>query len=88
MIKDFEIKTSVEIKTSLLFNLVFADKTILSGFFSFSLLIALCFLIPVVIGQIFNSTGELAISIGVPAIEIKVKIETHPVVAETKRNDQ
>ena len=36
----------------------------------------------------FNSTGELAISIGVPAIEIKVKIETHPVVAETKRNDQ
>ena len=45
------------------------------------------YLILAVIGEIFDLTLELAIPIGIPAIEIKVEIETHPVVAESKRSN-
>ena len=34
--------------------------------------------------QIFNSTAELAIPIGIPTKEAKAEIETHPVIVEPK----
>ena len=43
------------------------------------LIIDLYFLIPAVTAQIFNTTAELAIPIGIPIKEAKSEIETHPV---------
>ena len=54
---------ALEIKTSILFNLDFANSTILSCFFFFFLIIDLYFLIPVVIAQIFNPIAEFVIHI-------------------------
>ena len=59
-------------------NLVFANNTILSWFFSFCLIIDLHFLIPEVIVQILNSTGELKMSREYQLKEAKAKMETHP----------
>ena len=53
----------LEIKTSMLFNLVFANISILSCFFFFFLNIDLYFLNPAVIGQILNPTADLAMPI-------------------------
>ena len=78
MIKDLEIKTSIR------FNLEFANKTILSCFFFFFLIIDLYLLIPAVIAQIFNLIAELVIPIGILIKEAKVEIELHPVVLEAK----
>ena len=50
----------------MLFNLDFANKTILSCFFLFFLIIDLYFLIPAVTGEIFNRIVELVIPIGIP----------------------
>ena len=47
----------------MLFNLVFANNTILSCFYFFSLIIDLYFLIPAVIAHIFNPIAELVILI-------------------------
>ena len=58
------IKAS-EIKTSTLFNLVFANNVILSCFSSF-LFFDLYFLIPAVIAEILNSVAELVLLIGMP----------------------
>ena len=66
----------------MLFNLDFADSTIVSCFFFFFLVIDLHFLIPSVIAQISNSIAELVIPIGVPIKEEKAEMETNPVIVE------
>ena len=66
----------------MLFNLDFADSTIVSCFFFFFLVIDLHFLIPAVIAQISNSIAELVIPIGVPIKEEKAEMETNPVIVE------
>ena len=66
----------------MLFNLDFANNTILSCFFF--LIIDLYFLIPAAIAQIFNPIAELVILIGIPSKEAKAEIEILPVIAETK----
>ena len=71
----------------MLFNLDFANNTILSCFFFFLLVINLYFLIPAVITQIFNPTAELAIYSGIPTKEAKAEMKTHPVTAETKMSN-
>ena len=48
----------------MLFNLDFANNTLLSCFFFFFLIIDLYFLIPAFIAQIFNPIAELVIPIG------------------------
>ena len=63
------------LKTSLLFNLVFADNAMLSCFFFFSLIIELYFLIPAVITQTFNPIAELVIPIGIVTKEAKREME-------------
>ena len=64
----------------MLFNLDFANNTILSCFFFFFLIIDLYFLIPAAIAQFFNPIAELVIPIGIPIKEAKVEIEIHPVI--------
>ena len=66
----------------MLFNLDFANNTILSCFFFFFLNIDSDFLIPAVIAQIFNPIAELVIPIGIPTKEAKLDMETHSVIAE------
>ena len=68
----------------MLFNLVFANDTILSCIFFFILIIDLYSLIPAVIAQIFHAIAELVVPIGIPSNEAKAKIEIRPVVAEAK----
>ena len=68
----------------MLFNLDFANNTILSCFFFFFLIIDLYFLIPAVITQIFNPIAELVIPIGVPTQVAKTEMETHPISVEIK----
>ena len=67
---------ALEIKTSMLFNLDFANNTILSCFFFFSLIIELHFWLLAVIANIFNPTAEPVIPIGIPS---KEEIEIQPV---------
>ena len=64
----------------MLFNLDFANNTILSCFFFFFLIIDLYFLIPAVIAQIFNPIAELVLPKGIQSIEVKSETEMHPVV--------
>ena len=75
---------ALEIKSSLLLDLVFTIQynTIISWFLL--LIIYLYFLAPVVIVQIFYPTAELAIPTGTPTKEAKAGLEAHPVTAETK----
>ena len=61
----FESIEVVEIKTSVLFNLDFANNTILQCFFF--LIIDLCFLITAAIAQIFHPIAEIVISIVIPS---------------------
>ena len=58
----YESINALEIRTSIVFNLIFPNNTILSCFSYISLLIELYFLIPSVIAQIFIPTEELVIS--------------------------
>ena len=53
----FEVIKALEIKNSMVFNLVFASNSILSCLFLFSLI--LLFLIPAVIAQIFIVAVEM-----------------------------
>ena len=69
-----EIK-ALEIKTSTLFNLDFANDNIFSCFSFFFLNIYLYFLINVVITQIFNPIAELVIPKGIPTKEAKAEME-------------
>ena len=71
----FELIEALEVKASMLFNLDFVSSTILSRFFFFFLIIDLYFLIPTVVTQIFNSTAELVIPIGISTNEAKVNME-------------
>ena len=64
----------------MLFNLVFADNTILSSFLFFFFVIDLYLLIPAVIVQIFNPITELVIPIGIQSNETKAEIEIHLVI--------
>ena len=80
----FESIKTLEIKTSMLFNLDFANNTILSCFFFFFLILDLCFLIPAVIAQIVNLIAELVIPIEIPSKEAKVEVEIHPLTAKAK----
>ena len=71
----------------MLFNLDFANNTILSCFFFFFLFLItdLYILIAAVIAQIFNPIAELVIRIGIPTREAEAEIEIHPVIVEPKR---
>ena len=73
---------ALEIKTSMLFNLDFANNIILLCFFF--LIIDLYFLIPAVIAHIFNPIAELVIPLGIPVREAKAEIEIHLVNVEAK----
>ena len=67
---------ALEIKTSMLFKLDFADNSILSCFFFFfCLIIYLYFLIPVVTAQIFDYFAQLLIPIGIPIKEARHKLK-------------
>ena len=68
----------------MLFNLDFANNTILSWFFFFFLIIDLYFLIPAAIGQIFIYIAEFLIPKGIPIKEENAEIEIHSVIAEAK----
>ena len=82
----FELIKTLKIKTSIPINLAFANNIILSWshIFFLLLIIDLCFLIPQVFAQIFNSIAEQRIPIGIPRKEAKVEIEIHPVIAVAK----
>ena len=54
----FESAKALEIKTSMLLNLDFANNTILPCFFFFFLIIDLYFLIPAVITQFFIAVAD------------------------------
>ena len=80
----FESIKDLEISTSILFNLDFANNTTLSYFFFFFLIIDLYFLIPAVIAQIFNPVAELVIPTRIPIKEEKAETGTHPGIVEAK----
>ena len=69
----------------MLFNLDFADNTILPRSFFFFLISDLYFLVPATIAQIFNPIAELVIPAGIPSKEVKAKIQIHPVIVEAKK---
>ena len=68
----------------MLFNLDYANNTILLCLFFFFLIIDLYFWIAAVILQIFNSIAKLIITIGTPTKEAKAEMGTHPVFVEPK----
>ena len=67
---------------TMLFNIDFANNTILSCSFFFFLIIYLYFLILAVIAQIFNPIAELVIPIGTTTKEAKAEMEKHPATVE------
>ena len=67
---------------TMLFNIDFANNTILSCSFFFFLIIYLYFLILAVIAQIFNPIAELVTPIGTTTKEAKAEMEKHPVTVE------
>ena len=69
----------------MMFNLDFANNTILSCSFFFFLIIDLNFLILEVIAQIFNPIAEVVISIGIQTKEAKAELEIHSVIVEAKK---
>ena len=75
---------ALEIKASMVLNLVFVNNTISSCFFFLFKLIDLYTLIPEIIARIFNPTAELIVPIGILTEEVKAEMETHPVTAEVK----
>ena len=68
----------------MVFNLDFANNTILSCFFFLFLVIDLKFLVLAVISKIFNPIAELVVPIGIPSKEAKAEIEIHRVAGEAK----
>ena len=75
-----ESTKALEIKTSILLNLDFANNTIYSCLFFFFLIINLYMLIPAAIAQMFNHIVQLLIPIGIATKEAKAEMETHPVI--------
>ena len=80
----YELIKTLEIRTSIIFNLSFPNNTILSCFFFFSFINDLYFLIPAVIPQVFIPTAELVIPTGPKTNEANAEIETQTVIVETK----
>ena len=80
----FEPNKDLEINTSILLNLDFANNTISSCFFFFFLIIDFYFLIPAVIARIFNTITELIIRLGIPIKEVKGEMEAFPVIVKIK----
>ena len=74
----------LEINTSMLFNLDFANDTILSCFFFLFLIIDFYSLILAAIAQIINPIAELVMLIRIPSKEAKAETEIHPVIVEAK----
>ena len=70
------------LRTYMLFNLDFANNTILLCFFF--LIIDLYWLIAAAIAQMFNPMAELVIPTGIPSKEAKADIEIHLVIVEAK----
>ena len=70
----------------MVFNLAFANNTILSCFLFFFcfLIIYLYFLIPVVITEFYIAIVKLAVPSKIPTKEEIAKIETHSATAEAK----
>ena len=66
----------------MLFDLYFANNTILSCVLFYFLITDLYSLIPALIAQIFNPIAEIVIPIGIPTKEAKAEIETYPVIVE------
>ena len=62
---------ALEIETSILFTLAFANNTILSFLSFFFLVIDLYVLIPAVFAQISNLIAEIVTPRGVPSTEVK-----------------
>ena len=73
----------LEIKTSMLFDIAFANNIILSCFFFFFLIIDLYFFNPATIAQIFITTAELVMPTRISTKEAKTEIETHAITVET-----
>ena len=73
---NYESFKALEIKTLIVFNLVFANNTIFYHALFLFLNYRLIFLIPAVIAQIFNPIVELVTAIGVSSKQAKPKIET------------
>ena len=71
---------ALEIKTSVLFNLAFANNTILSCFFFCFLIIDIYFLISAATEQTFDPIAELVIPIG----KERAEIEIQPAIEEVK----
>ena len=80
----FELIKSLEIKTSMLFDLNFANNAILSCFFFLFLNYSLILFNPSSYCKIFAPIAELVILIGIPSKQAKTEIEMHPVIAEAK----
>ena len=70
----YELIKALTIRTSIIFNLLFHNNTILLCFFSFFFIIDLHVLLPPVIAQIFITTAELAIPTGIQIYEANAKI--------------
>ena len=74
----------------MLFNLDFANNTVLSCFVFFCyylfIIINLRFLIPAVIAKISNHIAEVEIRIEISSKKAKAEIEMHPVTSTTKIN--
>ena len=68
----------------MLFNLDFANNTILPCFSFLLLIIDWYFLIPAAIAQIFNPIAKLVIAIGIPSKGAKAETEIHPVILKAK----
>ena len=73
---------ALEIKSSMLFDLVFANHFIMLLFFF--LIIDLYFLILAATAQIVNLIAELVIPIGIPSKKTKSEIEIYPEIVEAK----
>ena len=76
---------ALNVKTSMLFNLVFASNTHLSCFFFYFLYIDLYFIIHAVCADIFNLIAELVTPIGLSNKVAKVEIKIHPATAEPQK---
>ena len=77
----YESIRDLEIKISMLFDLVLANNTILLCLFFLFLIIDFYFSNPAGIAQIFNSIAEFIITIGKPSKKAKAEIGIHPVTA-------
>ena len=75
---------ALEIKTSLVLNLVLANNIILQCFFFIFLIIDFYFLIFTIIMEILIFVAELVIPTGIPSKKARGEIETHPVTVEAR----